>query len=221
MLGGTTYYTTAGADPLTTSSTSLDYVTVPFSGCRYSYPLPAPLTINDGDSIDVSAFFSLDNIAWGTLTGAALPSGCVLNGGHTDSACLAYPDIVPYVGTTSATLETYLVTEDQTDLLAAKAGGQVLLVADAVGTLLGGFTRRFYSATSVSASTNYDTPLQKIVDDGLVDGGLHAYLLQNFGGTPPGPTFYVKFPAFERTTHNGTYVRGTDFSTINYRAVKQ
>ncbi len=213
----TTYYTTSGADPLSTSSASLDYVTVPYQGCETTYHLASPLTVSAGDTVNLSLFFSHLNIAWARLGAETIPSGCTQNAGMTQSVCMAYPDIVPYVGSNTPTLERYYVIEDSVvNPTFESVGAMVLLVTDSVtGNVLAGFTRRLFSDSSVPPSANYDTPLKQITDNH--DG---TWRLENYGSTATG-TGYIVFPAFRRSSHASSYLTesGTSIAYHAYRDI--
>jgi hypothetical protein len=218
-LGGTTYYTAAnpvaGNDPLTTVPESNDYTRVSFTGCAARFQLPTTLTINPGDSIKVSLISSLKNIAWAKLAGNTIPSGCVENTGQNKSVCMAYPDLVPYVGDVTPSLEEYRITEDVNDNAGDKAGGQVLLVLDASDNILGGYTRRFFSQTSQSLSANFDTPVRTAT----VNTGGTTYTVANYGSSAT--TSYLTFTEFLRSNHTATYRVESSGSSVEYRAVKQ
>jgi len=218
-LGGTTYYTadtSAGGDPLTTSAAAEGYTSVRFDGCRRRYNLPAPVTIAAGDTIDLSLFVTNVNIAWARLGSPTIPSGCRTNAAHTQSVCMAYPDAVPYLGTASPVLERYYIVEDMTH--PSHVGGMILLVTDpASDAVLAGFTRRYFSADSVPPNGTFDTPLKSIVP--ASDG---SYALESYGSTATATdTGYLRFGAFRRRSHSGTYLEpdGTSVPYYAYRDI--
>jgi hypothetical protein len=159
----------------------------------------------------------LQNIAWAQLSGNG-PGGCTLNDANTLKVCTSYPIPVTYVGATSPALDILYITEDQTDLPGAKAGGQMLLLRDPVGHVFGGFSRRLYSATSVEPSVNYDTAIKSVHDNAPNVG----YTITTYGGgSQEMPIeFYIRFPAFVPETHNGMLERD-GLSDVPYRAVLQ
>jgi hypothetical protein len=128
---------------------------------------------------------------------------------------------VTYLGATSPRLDTFFITEDQSDIAAAKAGGQVLLLRTPEGRVFGGFSRRLYSATSVSPSVNYDTSIRTVVDNAPATG--YTITTWGGGGSNGGPPqeFYIRFPAFVPETHDGTLQRPNGQSDVLYRAVLQ
>jgi hypothetical protein len=214
-LNGTTYYTASGTQVLTTHASHQGYVRVEYAGCASGMPLPAPVTVEDGDEIQINAFFTLQNIAWAQLSGNG-PGGCTRNAANTLQVCTSYPIPVAYIGTTSPALSILYVTENQSDLSAAQAGGQMLLLRDPAGDVFGGFSRRLYSASSVQPSVNYDTAIKSVHTNAPNPG----YTITTFGGgSQEMPIeFYIRFPAFVPETHNGMLERA-NASPVPYRAV--
>jgi hypothetical protein len=218
-LNATTYYTASGSQVLTQHADQQGYVRLDYAGCASGVPLPAAVTVADKDEVEINAFFTLKNIAWAALSGNGI-GGCTANDGNTQTVCTSYPIPVTYVGNTSPTLDTFYVTEDPTnDALAAKAGGQMLLLRDPVGHVFGGFSRRLYSPTSVQPSVNYDTAIKSVHDNTPNVG----YTITTFGGgsVEVPIEFYIRFPAFVPETHNGTLERANGLSDVPYRAVLQ
>lgn len=218
-LSGHTWYTTSGADTLlTTAREDNRHVAVDYAGCGLVIKLPNPVTLEAGQLMNIGAFFSLRNIAWATLTSNGPPGGCAFDT-HGHNVCTGYPIPVAYLGSDSPTIDTYYITEDQSDLTAMQASGQILLLRTSTGRAFGGFSRRLYSAHSVTPSVNYDTPIKTLMlnPDGM------TYLLENWGGGSNGVSveYYVHFPAFELQTHNGTMTRSDGVTTVPYRAVLQ
>lgn len=231
VLNGTTYYTTSTAATISTNAAELDYATTVVGACGGGpgggggNKLAAPVTINDGDSVALSAFFTLENIAY-TDYFASPPlgaSGCVETSGAGNAVCTGLPQLVSYLGTATPTLDTYFITEDLSDLSAAKASGQLLLFRDAAGVPFGGASRPLFSATSVPPTGDYSTPIYSITAAALVDGGVPSYAIQTYGGGGSG-AYDLLFPAFELQTHTGqylTYVNSTAPTSVPYLAVQQ
>jgi hypothetical protein len=221
-LKGTTYYTTSGGDDvLTTTRADSRHVRVDYQGCGAEIPLPRPVTLAAGDHLNVSAFFSLRNIAWATIDENSSLGGCAFNASRSQNVCTGYPIPVASIGATTPVVETYYITEDQTDLDAVKAGGQMLILRDGVaGEPFGGISRRLYSADSVQPSGNYDTPIKSI----MINLDPSTYRIQTYGGGGPGGVaveFYLLFPAFQLETHNGMFIGPDGMTEVPYRAVKQ
>jgi hypothetical protein len=220
QLQGESYFTASGSEVLTRNAGQQGYVRLDYSGCASSVPLPAPITVADNDEVTINAFFSLRNIAWAMLSPNGI-GGCTQNTSHNNSVCTAYPIPVTYVGTASPTLDTFYITEDQSDLTAAQAGGQLLLLRAPGGQAFGGFSRRLYSSTSVNPSVNYDTAIKSVHDNAPNVG----YTITTFGGGGsnggPPQEFYLRFPAFVPQTHTGMLERPNGQTAVPYRAVLQ
>jgi hypothetical protein len=214
VLSGVTWYT-AGTSVLSSNAADFDYVSVAFAGCKSGPTLPAPVAIHEGDDVNVSAFFTLANVAW-VSAGPQTSGGCALTpSGTARSVCVALPELVPYLGTAAPTVETYYVTEDVSDTTAAKAGGQVLLLVDGAANVFGGFLRRLFSDTSRPPMVSYDAPLASIAAN--ADGT--DYTIQTAGTAGGG--YGVEFPAFQRQTHDGSFLQAGSSDAVPYRAVKK
>ncbi len=219
VLGGTTYYTALNSnatphDVLSTTAGNLDYVTVDFTGCAATYNLPSTLTVTADSSVNISLLLSTTNIAWARLGTATVPSGCAESADNARSACIAYPDVAPVLGTASPTLEAYHVCEGAA-CAENTASGQILLLFDTVDNFLGGFTRRLLSQTSATPSVNYDTAFRVF---SKIDSTHVSFA--NYGSSST--TSYVTFNNFTRADHQGTMInnQGGDAS-ITYEAYRQ
>jgi hypothetical protein len=214
VLSGVTWYT-AGSNVLSLDAADLDYVSVTYSGCKVGPNLAQPIAIHEGDDINISAFFTLANVAW-VSSGLQTASACTLTpSGTPRSVCVALPELVSYVGTTAPTVETYYVTEDQSDTTAVRAGGQVLLLVDGSANVFGGFLRRLFSDTSRPPLVSYDAPLAGIAVN--ADGTDYTA----FTAGPTSGSYGVDFPAFQRQTHDGTFTWFGSTDAVPYRAVKK
>jgi hypothetical protein len=221
---GTTYYTTpagGGHSALSTSRADYDYVSIQYSGCSGALRLAESVTVHDGDSVTVSAFFTLRDIAWVLQDFSPGLGGCADGPAHANNVCSGLPTLVSYVGTSAPTLDTFLVSEDPSDLTAAKAGGEILLLSQA-GLPFSGFLRRFYSPTSNVPSVSYDVPLRSVAPSGSSDAGDATYALTAYGDPAEAPTkFRAQWPAFETRTHEGTMRTANGDSSVSYRAVRR
>jgi hypothetical protein len=200
VLSGTTYYTSSGGEPLVTVIGENDYVNLEHSGCGNEYILPQPLVVTesgatdeDGNELGATAnlnlFMALPNIAWGRLSGeVTVPGGCTA--GVSTSVCIAYPDVVPYVGDTVPTLEIFHIADD-TPAPESDSGGQLQCIFSASGEFIGGFARRLFSETSVPHVANFDTAFSthEIKEDGNL-------VIADYGDSPD--TFQMKFPNLNR-----------------------
>jgi hypothetical protein len=238
-IGGTTYYTTSGVPVISPDPADLDYTSIHYSGCGNTVRLPAPLTVGVGDTITVSAFFTLQNLSW--VLGNFSPGlgGCADAPGGGFNVCSGLPVLVGYIGAAAPVLSTYYVTEDPEDVQASKAAGQVLLLSSG-GEPFSGFLRRVYSATSVDPSVSYDVPLREItkntgeeVDAGTAaDAGADAaasdaeevasYDIFSIGDPAQDVTKYrVRFPRFELRDHTGTLSTANGATQVEYRVVRR
>ncbi|HVZ32673.1 MAG TPA: hypothetical protein VG963_09625, partial [Polyangiaceae bacterium] len=250
-LEGTTYYTTSGSPVISTNPADLGYTSIHYAGCGNTINLPAPLVVHERDSITVSAFFTLTNLSW--VLGNFSPGlgGCADAPAHGSSVCSGLPVLVAYIGAAAPTLDSFYISEDPDDLLATKAGGQVMLLSSG-GEPFSGFLRRVYSHDSVSPSVSYDVPIRAITrnaetagsaadaganatlpdgglpDGGLLDGGaadagtLPSYDIRAIGDPAQDVTKYrVRFPRFVLGDHDGTLFTANGASQIDYRAVKR
>lgn len=180
---GGVHYTTTPAIPgtddvLSTNSADSGPVTVTYSGCSNDYFLRTPITIEEGDSVKVNLFVNLENIAWMRgSNSASIPSGCLnnSNGGNDNQVvCMAYPDVVAFIGSTTPTVQTYYVAVEGSSSFA----GQFILLFHADGSPIGGFTRPYYHNGSPGDNAGFDTPFRTFSDNG--DG---TYTLGNYGSS--------------------------------------
>jgi hypothetical protein len=111
-------------------------------------------------------------------------------------------------------LESYLISEDVTDETGATAGGELLMVVDSASVPFAGFSRRFYSETSVFPTVLYDTPIAECLP--AADGSVSIKTYNSVGGT-----YGSWFPAFQRLSHTGTLTLPDTTTTIPYRAYRQ
>jgi hypothetical protein len=239
-LEGQTYYTTSGIPTISTNPADLDYASINYSGCGNTIEISPPLTIAEGDTITVNAFFTLQNLSW--VLGNFSPGlgGCATAPGGSFNVCSGLPVLVGYIGTVAPTVESYFISEDPDDLLATKAAGQVMLLSTG-GEPFSGFLRRVYSHDSVDPSVSYDVPLRLVTknsDDSAdagagdaatpdsgpaLDGGIvPTYDVIAIGDPAQDLTKYrVRFPRFELRDHNGTFFTANGASQLDYRAVKR
>lgn len=238
-LEGTEYYTTSGADVLSTDPADLGYASINYSGCGNEVMLPRPVTIAAGDSITVSAFFTLQNLSWVLENFSTGLGGCADAPAGEPNVCSGLPVLVAYIGTVAPTLESYYITEDPADLEAAKAAGQVMILSSD-GAPFSGFLRRVYSHDSQpNPSVSYDVPLRAITENvsDLADAGadpaaldassldagvLASYDIYSIGDPFQDVTKYrVRFPRFQLRDHEGTLFTANGASQIPYRAVRR
>jgi hypothetical protein len=233
-LEGQTNYTTSGVPVVSTDPLDLDYASITYAGCASTVKLAQPVTISLGDTITINAFFTLQNLSWVLTNSSPGLGGCADAPGGGKNVCSGLPLLVGYVGAAAPTLDAFYITEDQSDLLAAKAAGQVLLLSSG-GEPFSGFLRRVYSHDSVDPSVSYDVPLRAITknsdaspgdagaDASPSDAGtLATYDVFSIGDPAEDVTKYrVRFPSFELGDHNGTLSTTNGSSEVNYRAVRR
>ena len=211
-LGGTLYQTTNGAVPLTTDATTAAATRVPHAGCALEFPFASPQLIQPDRELSLQAGFTIRNAGFASTGDIGGWDGCVR--GTTGSVCVASPSLVMAPADQTLRLESYLISEDLTDETGATAGGELLMVIDSSNRPFAGFSRRFYSETSVFPTVLYDTPFGECLpaDDGTVS--IKTY---DTGGA----TYRSWFPAFQRANHTGTLTLPDGTATIPYRAYQQ
>jgi hypothetical protein len=233
---GETYYTTSGIPSISPDEADLGYASINYSGCGNEVMLPEPVTIAAGDAITVSAFFTLQDVAW--VLGNLSPGlgGCAEGVAGDFAVCSGLPVLVAYIGAAAPTLESYLITEDPDDTEGAKAGGQVMILSSG-GEPFSGFLRRFYSEDRIEPSVSYDVPLREITKNSsdLADAGLDAaapgasdagalasYDIYAIGDPWQDFSKYrVRFPSFQLGNHTGTLFTVNGTSQVSYRAIRR
>ena len=203
VIGGYAFVT----DPTAAGLVSLDNsgtrnpkpVTVGFSGCARDFPLPAPITLQDGQSFTLSLYIDLADIAWIDANSSGntqtwLPSGCARAANTTTPTapsgpfvCLGYPDLAAAPGDTAPTLKRYLVVDGTTDpaAMAVRSGGIFGLYFDANGNPLSGYTRFYFDQYPSQLGYMPGTPFKSISDNN--DGTL---ALSSFGSSAIGPGYF-------------------------------
>jgi len=237
-LDGQTYYTTSDTNVISTTPGDLDYASITYGGCANTVKISPPVTVAAGASVTVNAFFTLQNLSWVLGNNSPGLGGCAVAPQGVNNVCSGLPVLVSFLGTAAPTLDSFYITEDTSDLLAAKAAGQVMLLS-AGGEPFAGFLRRVYSHDSVTPSVSYDVPLREITrnlasagdagaDSGVAaDGGVVANARPSYDvysiGDPAQDTskYRVRFPHFELDTHDGTLFTANGTTSVPYRAVKR
>lgn len=180
-LDGQRYVTDAASASGMTAGDEAGEVGVTYTGCSAEYDLPVPVTVAEGDAIDLRLYFDMRSIAWASLgdsytANTWIPSGCTGTAGDAGPfACMAYPNVAGTVDDVPPVVEHYLVNG------LATFG----MFFDSEDRFFGGYTRRTYverdwryGVDAIAA----DTPLKAVValEDGL-------YHVENFGPTTDGP----------------------------------
>lgn len=198
-IAGTTYYTSAGAEVLTTDETLYAPAKLAMGGCGGKvYNLDADLVIEEGKTYKASLLLSADSIAWASVSGgAANPAGCVYSGTPEAAAngiCTNLPAIIPVLGEFKSKTETYVVSE------ASYCGNALMtFVLNAESDeALGVFLSRYYAdGLPPSPGSCWDAGVdlfQKNADGSFTIGA---------DTTAPTNSPRVKFDAFTRSAHSG------------------
>lgn len=211
-LGGTLYQTTNGAVPLTTDETTAAATRVPHAGCALEFPFASPQLIQPDRELSLQAGFTMRNAGFASTGNIGGWGGCLASA--TGSVCVASTSLVMAPSTETLRLESYLISEDVTDETGATAGGELLLVTDSASVPFAGFSRRFYSETSVFPTVLYDTPFGECLP--AADGTVSIKTYDSGGAT-----YRSWFPAFQRANHTGTLTLPDGTTTIPYRAYRQ
>lgn len=224
VIGGTTYVTdpnaAGGVSVDTSGSPAPQPVAVGFSGCGRDYPLPSPITLQDGDTVTLSLYIDLADMAWIESTGGSaaqtwFPSGCTQDPNSSsppmpDGAfvCLSYPDLAAAPGDAAPTLTRYLVLDGTTDpstIAGTPTAGLFGIYFDANGDPLSGYTRFYFDQTYQSLGYMPGTPFKSITANG--DGTTLS--VASFGSSATGPG-YFEATDFPLAGGNGSYT-SSDF----------
>ncbi len=211
VLSGTTYFTTANGQVLSTQASDLGFVPLRFTGCQYDILFPSPLVLAEKQVAKLNLFLSAKDLSWASLGPAAIPEGCTGNLGGTASVCAALALVTAPLGEVSPQLRTFHIY--QVAGHPETAGGQILVLMDSQGNVLGGYTRRLFSETSLGMSGNFDTACKTWNNNG--DG---SYSFENIGSTFD--DYYMRYDAFRLEDHTATYLTRNG-TTVTYWAVKQ
>ena len=211
-LGGTLYQTTGGAVPLTTDATAAAATRVPHAGCAMEFPFSTPQLVQPDRALSLQAGFTMRNAGFASTGNIGGWGGCLATA--TGSVCVASTSLVMAPSTETLRLESYLISEDVTDETGATSGGELLMVVDSASVPFAGFSRRFYSETSVFPTVLYDTPFGECLP--AADGTVSIKTYDSGGAT-----YRSWFPAFQRTNHTGTLTLPDGTTTIPYRAYRQ
>jgi hypothetical protein len=220
VIGGVTYYTSSGAEVLTTDIANYGHATLAIGGCGGKvYNLDEDLVVEDGKEYKMSLLLSTNALAWGSLTGGASnPAGCVFQGtgsAITNGICTNLPAIIPVTGDLKVLTESYVVES------AAYCGGAIMTFAvnSATTEALGVFLSRYYSDTvpaGPGSCWDAGVDLFKKNADGSYTVGSDT--------TAPGAIPRVRFNAFTRDSHTGTLDHDQNQALVEgaaYTSVKQ
>ena len=210
-LGGTNYVV-FGSAPLRADVPDSALAVIPFEGCAMEFPFAQPQLVQRDRELSLQAGFTIRDAGFASTGDIGDWDGCVRGPGG--SVCVATPSLVIAPASETLRLESYLISEDVTDETGATSGGELLMVIDSSNRPFAGFSRRFYSETSVFPTVLYDTPFAECLpaDDGTVS--IRTY---DTGGS----SYRSWFPAFQRANHTGTLTLPDGIATIPYRAYRQ
>ena len=210
-LGGRSYFI-FDETPLRDDVEYSHLTVIPYQGCAMEFPFASPQLIQPDRELSLQAGFTIRNAGFASTGDIGGWDGCVR--GTTGSVCVASPSLVMAPAEQTLRLESYLISEDVTDESGATAGGELLLVTDSASVPFAGFSRRFYSETSVFPTVLYDTPFGECLP--AADGTVSIKTYDSGGAT-----YRSWFPAFQRTNHTGTLTLPDGTTTIPYRAYRQ
>ncbi|OFZ23332.1 MAG: hypothetical protein A2X94_03790 [Bdellovibrionales bacterium GWB1_55_8] len=200
--GGTTLYTQAGSGELTSDVGLYAETTAYFSGCGKRYPLPLPVTVAEGEEVNVKLYFDVRDIAhFGNGASGTAASGAAFAGNPsfdtypdaptTTYVSVNYLDVAGTIDPGTPTIERYRLTSSDGFL------GTVGLMFTSSGQYFGGFTRSYYDSTTTTGFNGFVTPVQTFTDNG--DG---TYTMKNYGSSSSGEG-YFNTSVFKRAAASG------------------
>ena len=188
-----------------------------FTQCKYYYELQSDIVFTDSNVTPLTLFIDLNNIAWGRVGVQSIESGCFQGVSGSDgvvmSVCMGVPHMIPIASTSTPTIQRYHIYNAKNDV--STAGGLMVFFVNDQTEILGGFSRRLYSATSVLPAINaFDMAFKRVV---FLNTG--SFQLQTFGKTFN--STYLNFPEFSLNSHTTrSYLNSADESSL-YQAQKQ
>ena len=213
-IDSTSYYThSTNVLAIRNASEIAESISVVFKQCDYYYEFQNDLDISDSINDYLTMYMDNSNLAWGMTTVRDFSDGCIeYFDGSTVTACMHFPQFALLNGSTAPTVEEYRL--HITGNAASTVGASVFLMIDSSDAIIGGFTRRYYSETSIDPeSLDFDSAIQRVStnsDD--------TYSFLTFGDSTD--DYKLSFSAFERANHSATYTDSTGTS-YNYTAIKQ
>jgi hypothetical protein len=199
-----TFRTVSGADVLSDSAGAPEYAELPVSNIPESV-LPRRLEVRAGDAIDLSALFTLRDVAWGFSSQEGETSwGNCRRGPNQTGLCIALPALAVFPATEKVTVEAYLISErmgpmsDATTVgeMRAFAGAQILFIVGADGEPISGWMRSYYSETSKRPNSIYHSRLRFVRRNASPpDAGVTpADAGDDAGASDAGPDAATSFP---------------------------
>jgi hypothetical protein len=199
-------------------SISEEEVSVTFNQCRFYHELQDDFEVSDSIALPLTLFMDLKNVAWARLgIKTNVPVGGCFQGvegtdGQILSLCVGLPHLTPIASSKNPTIQRYFIrknTEAEND-----AGGMVVLFTNANGTVLGGFTRRYFTVHSKAPSAEFDMPIKRVVFN---SNG--SYSMKTFGRTFD--STYLDFSEFLLDTHQNKSYKDDGNVSHSYIAVKE
>ena len=202
LLDGTSYYTHESEGLLEqTGSISPQMVTVSFARCEYYYELQSDVDVTDSVILPVTVWMDFKDLAWARKGATLIEDGCFEGGLGSDATiftvCMGMPHFIPIQSSSIPTVERYWVYKKGQDV--PSAGGKLTVFKGEDGDILGGFSSRYYSETSVIPEiSEFDMAIKRSSKNH--DG---SYRFQTYGNSFE--STYLYFPAFFLNDHSGEY----------------
>lgn len=193
-------------------------VSVTFNQCRFYHELQENFEVSDSIELPLTLFMDLKNVAWGRFgikTNVAV-GGCFQGEEGSDgvilSLCVGLPHLTPIAASTKPTIQRYFIRKNTE--AANQAGGMIVLFTDANTTVLGGFSRRYFTVHSKAPSAEFDMPIKRVV---LNSNG--SYSMKTFGRTFD--SMYLDFSEFLLNSHENESYKDDSNVSHAYTAVKE
>lgn len=171
-------YRTQATDAITATPGEPEYVDIATMGCIPHVRLPKPLEVRAGETVDLSALFTLRDVAWARAGATSTDFGnCKIGAGGV--LCIAFPTLVIFPTAGQVRVEAYLISEIMGEVREsapieehrARAGAQILFLIGADGEPFSGWLRPYYSQTSVRPNGIYHTALKPVTKNPPGAGG--------------------------------------------------
>lgn len=193
-------------------------VSVTFNQCRFFHELQQGFDVTDSIELPLTLFMDLKNVAWGRLgikTNVSV-GGCFQGQEGADgtilSLCVGLPHLTPIASLINPTIERYFIRErTQAE---NQAGGMLVLFTDSNRTVLGGFSRRYFSVNSKAPPAEFDMSLKRV---SLNSNG--SYSMKTFGRTFD--STYLDFSQFLLNSHENESYKDDSNISHDYTALKQ
>ena len=157
-LNGVNYYTEA-TDGLKRKDANETHetLTVNFDRCNFYYQFQTDYTVEDTDDLYLTFFMDNTNLMFGNNGVKPMDNGCFEGDGGDYAVCVGFPHIAPIVGTTTPTVEQYLIYNSSEASNTAEAS--IFLVLDSSDSIVGGWARRYILKLQQISSEYFDMPI--------------------------------------------------------------